>query len=57
VRLCFEAEPVSGSLVLSDETTEARYVTPEEIAALDLIETHRPCIADALAAQVTTFVR
>jgi hypothetical protein len=57
VRLCFEAEPVSGSLVLSDETTEARYVTPEEIAALDLIETHRPCIADALAARVTTFVR
>ncbi len=57
VRLCFEAEPVSGSLGLSDETMEARYVTPAEIAALDLIETHRSCIADALAAQVTTFVR
>jgi len=57
VRLCFEAEPVGGSLGLSDETTEVCFATPEEIAVLDLIETHRICIADAPAGQAATFVR
>ncbi len=57
LRLCFEAEPVGGNLGLSDETTEAGYYTPEEITALDLIETHHACIADALTGHAATFVR
>ena len=57
VGLTFLAVPVGGTLGLSDETTEAGYFTPAEIAALDLIEPHRDRIADVLAGQAAAFVR
>ncbi len=57
VALCFEATPTGGLLGLSDETTEAAYFTPGEIAALDLVDHHWERISDALAGQRTTFVR
>ena len=57
VGLCFEAEPVGGTLGLSDETTEVGYFTPEQIAALDLMEHHRERIADAFSAQERAYVR
>ncbi len=55
--LCFEAEPTGGKLALSDEVTEYGYFTPGEVAALDIMEHHRERIADAFAAETTTFVR
>lgn len=55
--LCFEAVPVGGTLGLSNETTEAGYFNPAEIAALDLIDSHRERISDALAGQAAAFVR
>ncbi len=55
--LCFEAEPTGGKLALSDEVTEYGYFTPDEVAVLDIMEHHRERIADAFAAEMTTFVR
>jgi ADP-ribose pyrophosphatase YjhB (NUDIX family) len=49
VALNFEVETIGGALGLSDETTDAGYFTAEEIASLDLLEHHRPRIADAFA--------
>jgi ADP-ribose pyrophosphatase YjhB (NUDIX family) len=49
VALNFEVEAIGGRLGLSDETTEAGAFTAEEIAGLDLLEHHRPRIADAFA--------
>ncbi len=57
VAFCFEATPTGGLLGLSDETTEAAYFTPGEIADLDLVDHHWERISDALAGQRTTFVR
>jgi len=57
VSLCFEATPTGGTLGLSNETTEAAYFTPGEIADLDVIDSHIERIADALAGQVAAFVR
>ncbi len=47
VGLHFEATPVGGGLRLSDETTEYGYFTHDEIAGMDVMETHRDRIADA----------
>lgn len=57
VGLCFEAAPIGGTLSLSDETTEAGYFTPDEIAAMDVMEPHPQRIADALEARPAAFVR
>src|SRR5258706_8079801 len=53
----FEAEVVGGSLILSDETTEFGYFTPEEIASMDVMEHHREIIADALSRQAAAYIR
>ena len=57
VGLCFAAEPTGGALGLSDETTAAEYLTPAEIAALDVLPHHIERITDAFAGQVAAFVR
>lgn len=53
----FLVRVLGGSLGLSDETTEYGYFRRAEIDALDLIETHRPRIADSFAAQQAAFIR
>ncbi|MEZ4670090.1 MAG: NUDIX domain-containing protein [Anaerolineae bacterium] len=53
----FEAVVTGGELTLSDETTACGYFTPDDIAALDLMEHHRERIADALAGDEKTVVR
>jgi ADP-ribose pyrophosphatase YjhB (NUDIX family) len=57
VALNFEVEAIGGELGLSDETTEVGYFTAEEIAGLDLLEHHRPRIADAFADRSATHIR
>jgi ADP-ribose pyrophosphatase YjhB (NUDIX family) len=57
VALNFEVEAVCGELGLSDETTEAGYFSADEIADLDLLEHHRPRIADAFGHETVTYVR
>ncbi|MDQ2806572.1 MAG: NUDIX domain-containing protein [Chloroflexota bacterium] len=57
IAFCFAATPTGGVLGLSDETTEAAYFAPSEIADLDLVDHHWERISDALAGQRTTFVR
>ena len=53
----FEAEVIGGELRLSDETTAFGYFTPDEIAAMDVMEHHREIIADGLARQPAAFIR
>ncbi|MBA3869780.1 MAG: NUDIX domain-containing protein [Anaerolineae bacterium] len=53
----FEAEVIGGELVLSDETTEFGYFTPDEIAGMDVMEHHRERIADGLSRQSAAFIR
>lgn len=57
VAFVFEAAVLGGELGLSDETTEAGYFSPDEIAALDVVEHHRERIADAFAGGAATIVR
>jgi ADP-ribose pyrophosphatase YjhB (NUDIX family) len=57
VALNFEAEPIGGSLSLSDETTEYGYFTPEEIWQMDVMETHVERLKDLLSGQPLPFVR
>ena len=57
VGLCFEAEPIGGTLGLSDETTEFGYFTLAEIEGLDVMDHHRERIADAFAEEASAFVR
>ena len=48
VALHFEAEIVSGEPVLSNETTEFGFFTPEEIEALEMFGRHRERILDSI---------
>lgn len=57
VSLFFEVAHVSGELGLSDETTQVGYFTVDEIAQMDLMESHRVRIKDAIADQIAAFVR
>lgn len=57
IGLCFEVHAEAGTLGLSDETTAFAYFTQEEIAGLDLMESHWERIADAFSGQVAAFVR
>jgi 8-oxo-dGTP pyrophosphatase MutT (NUDIX family) len=56
VALNFKAEPIGGSLRITEETTDAVYFSLAEIDAIDLMEHHRERIVDAFMGQVTTFV-
>jgi 8-oxo-dGTP pyrophosphatase MutT (NUDIX family) len=53
----FLVRVLGGSLGLSDETTEYGYFSRAELEALDLMEHHRPRIADSFAGQEAAFVR
>jgi 8-oxo-dGTP pyrophosphatase MutT (NUDIX family) len=57
VALNFEVQPIGGSLIITEETTAFGYYTPSEIEAMDVLEHHRPRIADAFATQIAAFVR
>jgi len=57
IAMSFEAEVTGGDLRLSEETTEFGYFTPDEIQSMDLVEFHRPRIADALENSAAAFVR
>jgi ADP-ribose pyrophosphatase YjhB (NUDIX family) len=57
VALNFEVGTVGGQLGLSDETTEVGYFTVDEIADLDLLEHHRPRVADAFADGRAAYIR
>jgi len=57
VGLCFEAEPIGGSLTVSEETTDHGYFSQTEIEDMDVFEHHRERIDDAFGAQTAAFVR
>lgn len=57
IAMHFEAEVISGELGLSDETTDAGYFTPAEIATMDVIETHRQRITDSLNFRESAYFR
>ncbi len=55
VALSFEAEPVGGTLGLSDETTETGYFSLEEIDGLDMLVPHIQRIRDAFEHREAAF--
>ena len=57
VALNFEAEPVGGTLTLSDETTEYGYFSWEDMAPMDVMETHVERLTDVFSGQPAPFVR
>ena len=57
VSMHFEAKIIGGVLTQSSETSEFGYFSRAEIERLDLIEDHIERVADAFAAQETTFIR
>jgi len=57
IGLSFEVEATGGALRLSDETTAYGYFTRDQIATMDLLETHRARIADAFAGRAEAAVR
>ncbi len=57
VSLCFEVKLLEGEMQLSNETTAVGYFTGEEIAEMDVMETHRVRIEDAFTGQLAAFVR
>ena len=57
IAMCFEAKIISGEAGLSNETTEFGWFTPPQIATMDLVDHHPQRIADAIANQVSAFIR
>lgn len=57
VALHFEAEIISGTPGLSNETTEVGYFTFEHIEKLDMFARHKERIMDTLANQPKAFIR
>jgi ADP-ribose pyrophosphatase YjhB (NUDIX family) len=57
VALNFEAEPIGGTLTLSDETTDYGYFLWDEIKGMDVMETHVERLTDLFSGQPTPFVR
>lgn len=51
VNMSFEAEPLSGTLQLSDETTDFGYFTLAEIDSMELLDSHEIRIQDALTSR------
>lgn len=47
ISLCFEAGVISGTLSLSDETTDFGYFSAAECASLEIFSNHRERIQDA----------
>jgi len=57
VALCFEAIHTGGTLGLSDETTAYGYFSKEEIARMDVFESHLERIADAFDGSAAPYIR
>ena len=57
VALHFEAEVLQGSPMLSNETTEFGYFTPEEVEGLDMFGRHRERILDTLEKHPTALIK
>lgn len=57
VALSFEAEITSGELGLSDEISDWRYYSLDEMDELDMLLNHHTRIQDAFAKQREAFVR
>ena len=57
VAMSFEAQVITGELVLTNETTSVGYFTFEEIETMDFFGTHKQRIYDALENQKTAFLR
>ena len=57
VALNFEVEPIGGSLTLSDETTDYGYFSWDDIARMDVMETHVERLGDVHSGQPAPFVR
>jgi ADP-ribose pyrophosphatase YjhB (NUDIX family) len=53
----FLAEITGGTLGVSNETTAAGFFSPQEIAAMDIVDPHLERIQDFFAAQATAFIR
>jgi ADP-ribose pyrophosphatase YjhB (NUDIX family) len=57
ISLSFEAEAMSDTLTLSDETTAYGYFSRDEVKHLDLMEHHVERVDDAFAAHPETYIR
>jgi ADP-ribose pyrophosphatase YjhB (NUDIX family) len=57
ISLTFRGTLRGGEASTSNETTEVGFYTPDEVRALDLLETHRMRIEDALIPQESAYVR
>ncbi|HET9905004.1 MAG TPA: NUDIX domain-containing protein [Anaerolineales bacterium] len=57
VAMSFEAQVITGELVLTNETTSVGYFTFEEIDTMDFFGSHKQRIYDALENQKTAFLR
>jgi ADP-ribose pyrophosphatase YjhB (NUDIX family) len=57
VALNFEVEPIDGTLSLSDETTDYGYFSWEEMAQMDVMETHVERLTDIFSGRQPPFLR
>jgi hypothetical protein len=53
----FEVEVLGGKLKLSNETSDAGYFSPDEIASMPMHDRHAERVADALEGQAEAFIR
>jgi hypothetical protein len=51
------AEITGGTLGVSHETTAVGFFSPQEMAAMDIVDPHLERIQDFFAAQATAFIR
>lgn len=57
IALHFEAEITSGTVGLSDETSDFGYFTLEELEGLEMLGRHKERILDTLARKNEAFIR
>jgi ADP-ribose pyrophosphatase YjhB (NUDIX family) len=57
VALNFEAEVLGGQLVVTDETTDVKFIDLKDVEVLNLMQHHRQRIADALVFEARAFIR
>jgi ADP-ribose pyrophosphatase YjhB (NUDIX family) len=57
VALNFEAEPIGGTLTISDETTAYGYFSWDAIARMDVMETHVERLRDVFSGESPPWVR
>jgi ADP-ribose pyrophosphatase YjhB (NUDIX family) len=57
VALNFEAEIISGELMISNETTAVDFFDKEQIKALDIMQPHRVRLEDVWVGRLEPFIR